>query len=97
MNKTWESKIKKHQKQNCSFIINLRTNYYFERSKTMKKKMDRIHELEAEARALRREEKSFWNQIDKRIDEVTDYIESAHRKNSLYEDQASQSTEPNFY
>lgn len=63
----------------------------------MQKTIDKVRQLEAEARALRRAEKAFWNEVDERTDEVLDYLNAVRKSDSYDYYEASQSTEPSIY
>ena len=48
----------------------------------MNKNLQKARELEAEAKALRRAEKQFWQDIEDRKDEVIDYLNVGQNESS---------------
>lgn len=49
-------------------------------------KIDEAREYEAKAKALRREEKAFWNEVEKRLDEVDEFIKKVRQKKAYMSD-----------
>ena len=63
----------------------------------MKTTIDKVRQLEAEARALRRAEKAFWKEVEERADEILIHLNAVRKSDTYSYSEASQSTEPNIY